>query len=171
MRPNTDLAVMILATFLLGTAIMPAAAATSDDACTYVTQAQVTAALGISMAAGTHVTPTFTRTCTWTPASPTPEVKAITLNLQAADTFDAGKKMMQQTVAMMKITKPNEPAPTITPVSGVGDDAYYLDMARAMSLIVKKGKGAFKIAIYGSMSTPKRQAAEKTLAQQVASQM
>jgi hypothetical protein len=73
-------------------------------------------------------------------------------------------------ITLMKAENKEE-APVITPVSGVGDEAFYLDMAKTMSLIVKRGNGAFKIVIYGGMPTPKRQSAEKTLALQVLSKM
>ena len=56
-----------------------------------------------------------------------------------------------------------EDAPVITPVSGVGDEAFYLDMAKTMSLIVKKGSGAFKIVIYGGLPTPRRVRVRKRL--------
>jgi hypothetical protein len=73
-------------------------------------------------------------------------------------------------ITLMKAENKEE-APVITPVSGVGDEAFYLDMAKTMSLTVKRGNGAFKIVIYGGMPTPKRQSAEKTLALQVLSKM
>lgn len=172
MRLTTYFAVFIVAIFAAAAA--PSAnAAQADDACLLVTQAQVTAALGISMAAGTHVTPTFLKTCTWTPSGgATKDVSAITVSLQAADAYEAGKKMLEQMTAMMMVKKDKDAPPTvITPVSGVGDDAYYLDMANTMSLIVKKGSAAFKIVIYGHMPTEKRQSAEKTLALQVLSKL
>ena len=47
-------------------AALPSIAQADTDACTVLTPAQVGAAVGVPVAAGTHVTPTFVKTCTWT---------------------------------------------------------------------------------------------------------
>ena len=174
MRSKTSLGAVIFAICIFAGTAPSAAAASSDDACELLTTAQVSAALGVSMGAGSHVTPTFLKTCTWAPAGgPTNDLKCVTLNLQTAEGYDAGEKMLQQVTAVMKARRDEDaPAPVITPISGVGDDAYYLDTANILSLIVKKGNGAFKIVIYGGgLPMAKRQSAEKTLAQQVLSKL
>jgi hypothetical protein len=167
-------AAIVVGLTMVGSAIAPSAgAAPPDDACLFVTQAQVRAAVGMAMGAGSHVTPTFLKTCTWTPATATEEVKAVTLNLQSADGYDGAKRLMEQTEAMMK-AKGGEGAASMTntSASGIGDDAYYSSVgSNITSLIFKKGKFAFKIAIYGSLPMEKRNAAEKTLALQVLSKL
>jgi hypothetical protein len=174
MLSKIGLAAIVVGLSTFGAAIVPpAVAAPPDDACLFVTQAQVSAAIGIAMGGGTHVTPTFLKTCTWTPANATEEVKAVTLNLQSADGYDGAKRLMEQTQAIMKAKGDKDAASmTNTSVSGVGDDAYYSYVGSSItSLIFKKGKFAFKIAIYGSLPAEKRKAAEKTLALEVISKL
>ncbi|MBS0396901.1 MAG: hypothetical protein JSR54_19935, partial [Proteobacteria bacterium] len=61
--------------------LAPLAAHAETDACTLATPAQVGAAVHVSVGAGTHVTPTFVKTCTWTPTANS-SVRAVTVNLQ-----------------------------------------------------------------------------------------
>ena len=155
------------------TTLATADAAPTNDACLLVTQAQVSAALGVAMGAGSHVTPTFLRTCTWNPSGNSGNgVGALTLYLQSADQYEAGKKMLEQMRTMAKVEKHgNSQPPTITPLSGLGDDAFYLDMANTVSLIAKKGNVQFKLVIYGDLPADKKKAAEKTLALEVVSKL
>jgi hypothetical protein len=136
-------------------------AAPTDDACSLLTQAQVSAASPVSVGPGTYVTPTFKRTCTWsTSGDDAKTVAAITLLLEDATAFDAGKRLG----AAKNVV--------ITAVSGVGDDAYYLAIASQVGLIVKKGSVTFKVTVYaGALSLEKKEAIEKTLAQLVASKL
>ena len=48
----------------------PVRAAEADDACVFLTTAQVSAAVGVAVSDGTYVTPTFKKTCTWTAHDP-----------------------------------------------------------------------------------------------------
>jgi hypothetical protein len=73
---------------------------------------------------------------------------------EGLDAFQGGKQVLRA---------------TIVPLTGVGDDAYYLAVREQVGLIVKKGSVAFKVAVYGQLPLEKRQAMEKTLAQQVGS--
>ena len=59
----------------------------------------------------------------------------------------------------------------ITPLTGVGDDAFYANFGgHVLSLNVKKGAVAFKLSIYGDMAA-QSMAAEKTLASLVVSRL
>ncbi|HQR51965.1 MAG TPA: hypothetical protein PLZ79_01750 [Burkholderiales bacterium] len=60
------------------------------DACTLLTPAQVGAAVGATVTEGTHTTPTYVKTCTWS-LSGHSDVKAVTLNLQTAAAYEGGK--------------------------------------------------------------------------------
>ena len=174
MRSKTCLGAALAAVFIaLATTLASAAAAPPNDACSLVTQAQVSAALGASMGAGSHVTPTFLRTCTWNPSGSSGNgVRALTLYIQSADQYEAGKQMLEQMKTMAKVEKHgNSQPPVITPLSGIGDDAFYLDMANTMSLIAKKGNVEFKFVIYGDLPGEKKKAAEKTLALEVVSKL
>jgi hypothetical protein len=136
-------------------------AAPTDDACSLLTAAQVGAAAAVSVGAGTYVTPTFKRTCTWTPSGDGAKtIASITLLLEAATAFDAGKRLG----AAKNVV--------ITPASGVGDDAYYLAIGTMVSLIVKKGDTTFKVSVYsGGLPLEKKESIEKVLALQVASKL
>ncbi len=174
MPSKTSLGAVIVVIFIAAAMTPSAIAAASDDACVILTPAQVSAALGVSMGAGSHVTPTVLKTCTWTPSSgPTKDLKFVTFTLQTVVSYEAGKKALEQAISVSKATNDEgAPAPVITPVSGIGDDAFYLDMANILSLIVKKGNGAFKIVIYGGgLPMAQRRSAEKTLADQVLSKL
>jgi len=133
--------------------MQPVCASAADDACAILTSAQVGAAVGVAVGEGTYVTPTFKKTCTWTVSDSASGIRAITLNLQDVDRF-AGGKGGANAIAM-------------TPVTGIGDDAYYLGAGSTEGLFVKKGQHAFKIAVYSTQPLEKKRAMEKALAQQV----
>ena len=150
------LSAVIAAIFIVGAAMAPSAnAAPPEDACSLLTQTQVSAALGASVGAGSYVTPTVKKTCTWTVAG---GAEYVTLMLEGLDAYQAGKVALTKTIV-------------VTSVSGIGDDAYYLAVGKNVGLIVKKGNVAFKIAVYGDLPIEKKQAMEKTLAQHVVSQL
>ncbi len=159
---KSKLAATVATVLLLAAINATPAFAAPTDACALLTQAQVTAAVGVPVGAGTHVNQTFTKTCTWTPANPG-EVKAVTLNLQTAQEYDGGKTKLEKVKPLM----PNPPK--TTSVSGLGDDAYFLEFPNISSLFVKKGESAFKLVIYGAMPAAKAEGAEKALASQVLS--
>lgn len=124
-------------------------AAPPTEACSVLTTAQVSSAVGSTVADGTYIMPTFKKTCTWNISTG----GSVTLQLQSLDFFNAGKGSMA--------------AAERTSTSGVGDEAYYLGMGPTTGLVVKKGNGAFKISVYSSnLSLDQRKAIEKALAQQ-----
>ena len=143
----------LAATAVAAAASLSPVAAAPTDACKLLTPVQVSAAAGVQVGAGTYVTPTFTRTCTWT-ASGT----IVTLYLQPPGLFDAGRSAMA-------------PGTTITPVAGVGADAYYRVMGSIIELMVRKGDASFKVTIYSKAPIDSRKAAERTLALRVASEL
>src|SRR5512135_923673 len=126
----------------LCTAALSSAARADTDACTVLTPAQVGAAVGVPVAAGAHVTPTFVKTCTWTPSGNS-EVRSVTLFLQTATSYDGGKQMAGQMAAAGK-------GATMTP-AGVGEDSYYFVVGDQVGLLAKKGSVAFKVAVYATL--------------------
>ena len=66
---------------------LPLLAHAETDACTLLTPVQVAAAVGGAMSDGTHVTPTFVKTCTWTPSGNS-KLGSVTLSLQTAAFYD-----------------------------------------------------------------------------------
>ena len=161
MDSRTIFVVGILVILLNCAATAPVAMA-DTDACTLVTQAQLSAALGVPMDAGKHTTPTYVKTCTWVPTGgATKSLKFVTLNLESANGFEGGKSLVTASKDVV-----------VTPASGIGDDAYYAVFGgKIVNLMVKKGNVSFKLAIYGSSDTDKAMAMEKTIAQGVVSKL
>ena len=93
MRSKASLAAFIVAVFMGGAATTPSSvAAPPADACLLLNQAQLSAALAVSMAAGSHTTPEHLKTCTWVPSGgPTQSLKFVTLDLRPADGFENAK--------------------------------------------------------------------------------
>ena len=146
----------IVAAFLF---VMPAVAfAASGEACTLLTDAQVTAALGVTVGPGTSIgLPT---SCQWSGKG---KIATLTANntiagKTALERFDTGKNS-------------NLPGITVEPVTGVGDDAYYVFYSgtnrAGLGLVVKKGKNAFEVRVYG-FDLEQAKPVAKTLAQTVA---
>ncbi len=152
----------------------PAAAAPPGDACALVTQEQVSSAIGVPVGAGSHVTPTFVKTCTWTPTGGNAKgVSAVTISLQPAESFAGAKSMLEQAKTMAD-AKGDRRAAQFTNASagGIGDDAFYTSMGTSYTaLLVKKGNSAFKVAIYGPLPVQDARAKEKELALAVLSKL
>jgi hypothetical protein len=129
----------------------------AGEACTLITQTQVSAALEVPVNAGTPIgSPS---TCQWTGKGrfATLTITQPLAGKSAVDRFNAGK-----TSTLPGIIK--------EPVSGVGDEAFYIyfgNTTRAMGLVVKKGSSAFEIRVYG-FDVDKAKSVAKTLSQTVA---
>ncbi|HKT34629.1 MAG TPA: hypothetical protein VJR03_07340 [Nitrospira sp.] len=129
----------------------------AEEACTLLTQAQVSAALEVQVGAGTPIG--RPSACQW---SGNGRTATLTITQPRGgkspiDSFNAGKTSTM-------------PGITIEPVTGVGDDAYYIyfsNTTRALGLVVKKGSSAFEIRIYG-FDIDKAKSFAKTLCQTVA---
>jgi hypothetical protein len=156
MRSLKQFASLLIAVSITGAALVAAAsAAPAGDACALLTPAQVGAALGAPVGAGSYITPTSKRTCTWN--STTSDGGYVTLMLQDVGGFEGGKQLGQTASKDLSVTT----------IRGVGDDAYYLALGGQVGLIVKKGNVAFKVAVYAHVSIESKEAKEQTLAQQV----
>ena len=142
--------------------LAPLAAHAETDACTLATAAQVSAAINGAVGAGTHVTPTFVATCTWTPTVSS-NVRAVTVNLQTVEFYDGAKHTAIMTTAA-------SPAAKIKPAS-VGDDGYYAIMGEMATLFFKKGSSSVKVAVYAKMTVDEIEAMELAIAKQVAAKL
>jgi hypothetical protein len=140
------------AIILCGTSVH-ANAQSSSDACSLLTQAKVSAAVGAQVSAGAYMTPSFKTTCTWTATG-----KIVTLMTEGVDVFQSGKT-------------PISPAMQIVPATGIGDDAYYVVTGTLVSLVTKKGSAAFKISIYAKLPLNTLEQMESGMAQQAASEL
>jgi hypothetical protein len=153
MRSNLTISAIAGAICILGAGSSPSASgAPADDACSLLTQAQVSAVLGISVEPGQRVIPNSPKMCGWAgPGGPTIDGKKVTLTISTPEKFDRGKTPFQG------ITK--------TPVSGIGDDAYYVTAGGfGTTLNVKKGSASFSISV-GGFPIDQVKAKEKILAQ------
>jgi hypothetical protein len=130
----------------------------AGEACTLLTQIQVGAALEVPVDAGTPIG--RPSACQWTGKGrfATLTITQPLAGKSAIDRFNAGKASTL-------------PGITTEPVSGVGDEAYYVyfsNTTRAgLGLVVKKGSSAFEIRIYG-FDIDKAKLVAKTLCQTVA---
>lgn len=137
------------------------ALAAPGDACTLLTDMQVSTALGVTVGAGSPIgSPT---SCQWAGKG---KIATLTANntiagKSAFDRFDAGKTS-------------NLPGITVEPISGVGDDAYYVYYSgttrSGLGLVVKKGRSAFEVRVYG-FEIDQAKTIAKTLAQNVAGRL
>ncbi len=150
MRSSTGLGILILA-FVISASAAPAIAAPSD-ACALLTTQQIATATGIAMGVGTHVTPTFVKTCTWVSSGDNPHEIA-TLSFQDPQAFSAGRIPMVKSI-------------TVAPASGIGDGAYYVVVGNLVTLMVKKGNVVLKAALYAEIPLDKIKTIEKAMALQ-----
>jgi hypothetical protein len=160
MSLKTVVGVVLAAIVILASAAAPSAkAAPPDDACALLTTAQVSAAARVPMKDGQYVTPAKKETCTWSATKPAEKsTKIVTLFLEGLNIFQAGKT-------------PHLNSVIVTPVSGLGDEAYYVTISTNVVLHVKKGNATFRVSVYADLPNEAKQAMEKTLAQQVLSKL
>jgi hypothetical protein len=152
--PGFMLTVSLGAVLALGVAA-PRANAAPGDACSLITPAQIKSAIGAEVSAGAAGS---AKLCQWNASlAPGATVNFVTLVLQDSKFFDGGKSV---------------PSPAIvTPLTGVGDDAYYVAVRDQVGLVVKKGSSAFKVTVYAKLPADKKEAMEKLLATQIATQL
>jgi hypothetical protein len=165
MPSKTASAAFIFAVLILVAAASPAAmAAPPADACSLLTQAQVSAAVGVNVGAGSHMTPTYLKMCVWSPpGGANKDLQNVTLSLESASAYQSAKAMLQA-VANSSQNQHNKTPITMTAASGLGDDALYSSMGNYSKLIVKKGDVVFQLVIYSAAPFAKKQAMERALA-------
>ena len=163
MRSQTKLGIILGAVLSVFAGSSVHAAQPPHDACSLLTQTQISSILGIPVNAGVHPAgdvPNSQLNCQWSPSAPdASNSKRVTIdifeaveNRSPADRFENAKKEVRG------VTK--------TPVSGVGDEAFYSESRVNTILYVKKGSFVFQIIVAG-FPTEQNKAMEKTLAQAV----
>ena len=167
MHSKNTLGAIIAAIFIIVAAAAPSAvAAPPSDACPLLTPAEISAVVGVSVGAGAHMTPTYLKSCTWSPpGGATKDFTTLVLALEPAASYQSAKAMLQAVASQGK------GGITITPASGIGDDAIYSSVANYTKLIVKKGDVVFQLVIYGSFPLEKKRDMEKALASKVISKL
>jgi hypothetical protein len=136
----------IVACICVSATLASRTAAAQAAPCSLLTSAQVTAAVGVSVGAAQSIAGTG---CQWS----APHM-LVTVSLWDGNKWD---KMKAPVTGMNR-----------TPVSGLGDDAFYTTMGSASSkqfvtLSIKKGSTAYLIKVYGP-SISEQMSMEKTLA-------
>jgi hypothetical protein len=158
--PRLALAVALPLIFALGVAA-PRSQAAPGDACSLLTPAQIKSATGADVTAGVAGS---AKLCQWNASmAPTATVNFVTLVLQDPKFFESGKNMPAPANVPVRAI--------VTPVAGIGDDAYYVAVRDKVGLVVKKGSSAFKVAVYAKLPNEQKEAMEKSLATQIASQL
>ena len=136
------------------------AIAAGRDACSFLSQNRISAILGIAIDAGRNIGPS-SALCGWgEPNDPSHSGRHVLLTIYRAvgkispvERFENGKMPIQG------IEK--------TPVSAMGDDAYYIDTPGfGVGLNVKKGNFAFQVKVFG-FSPDMTKTLENSLAQEV----
>ena len=137
-------------------------AAPPSDPCSLLTQAQVSAALGVSVEAAQYVVPTL---CQWTAPNQPNSIngKKVVLTFSNERAWGYAKTPVVSSVKTM-------------PTSGTCDDAVYTTIkgvtpGLGTALYVKKGNSYFVIQVYGFPDENKAMAMEKTLATQACAKL
>src|SRR6476660_691781 len=142
---------------LVGGILVSCTAFAAGEACLLIAETQVSAALEVPVEPGTPIS--SPSTCQWIGKG---RFATLTMMQPLAgkspiDRFNAGKTS-------------KVPGITVEPVSGVGDEAFYVYFSgttRALGLVVRKGSAAFEIRVYG-FEIDKAKSVAKTLCQTVA---
>jgi hypothetical protein len=164
MRSQSGLAVICGMVIALQGSPADAAGREGADACSLVSQTTVSTVLGVALDAGRHIGP-GSALCGWgEPNDPNHSGRHVLLTIYRAvgklspvERFENGKTPIRG------IEK--------TPVSGIGDEAYYIDTPGfGLGLNVKKGNFAFQVKVFG-FSPDLIKKFEKALAQSVLSRL
>jgi hypothetical protein len=150
----------IVAVFVLGVVTASSAASAPHiDACSMLTQVQVSTVLGVDVQAGQHIVPSATNLCGWAPpGGPSINGKKVVLDFKTTQAFEIGKTPIK--------------GMTKTPVSGIGDDAYHATaQGLGTNLSVRKGDVAFNIALHGDFPIEQIKDKEKDLALKILSRL
>ena len=123
---------------------LPLTARAAKDPCKLLTPAEISGVLGGAFGAGA---PIGTTGCSWTNEKPH---MIVTVSLWPPTEWDR--------------IKANPLGGKITPVSGLGEDAFYASIAQYSVLYVKKGGTVYLFKVYGVKDETKQMSAEKTFA-------
>lgn len=109
-------------------------AAPVTDACEVLTPAEVGGVLGVSIDPGKHIPASSKVMCAWT---------------QTGQTGEVGTKLMLHfaTQPYFQKEKAASGSVTVTPVNGIGDEAFYVTSEFGTSLFVRKGDTAIDFTI------------------------
>jgi len=150
---SVSVLVPVVVSVLVASGLRAAGAQAPSNPCAQITAAQVSAALGETVAAGQQA---GTKTCSWSADKPTHQV--VSLMYSPPGDWNTRK------------TRPM-PGATKESVSGVGDEAFAETAANFTTLYVKKGSTIFMVRVYGVPDVGRQLAIEKPMAQMVAAKV
>jgi hypothetical protein len=104
------------------------------------------------------------------PGGPTKDFTNVLLSLEPAASYESAKAMLQAVANSHGNNQQKNPI-TMTPVSGIGDDALFSSTGNYTKLIVKKSEVVFQIVIYSTSPIEKKRDQEKALASKVLSKL
>jgi hypothetical protein len=138
-----------------GLRVAHAAPPAPADVCSLLTTAQINTVLGVTVGAGT---PAGSADCQWSPPGAGFGGKRVLLEVLGS---------MGRLTPVDRFNTVKTPVPKVvkTPVSGLGDDAVYVETG-GVALYVKKGTVVFQIRVAG-FPVEAGKAKEKALAQDV----
>jgi len=145
--------VPVVMSVLVASGLRGAEAQAPSDPCAQVTAAEVSTALGETVAAGQQA---GTKTCSWSANKPTHQI--VSLMYSPPGDWDTRKTRLM-------------PGVTKAAVGGVGDEAFALTAANFTTLYVKKGSMVFMVRVYGVPDPGRQLAIEKPIAQTVAAKI
>jgi hypothetical protein len=150
--PSSRLVALVLATCLTVVCGVARAAAAPTDPCSLLSQAQVSAALGVSVGAGKATG----KICRWAgPAGQPGRSPALVLTMQDAKAFEFAKAP-SKSATLVKTSAP-----------GIGDDAVINTVGVVTAtLTVKKGDTYFELLVY-VFPVDETRTKETTLAKEV----
>ena len=149
-RTAVAVRVPVIVSVLVAGGLHAAAGQAPSNPCGQLTPAEVSAALGETVAAGKQA---GTKTCSWSAEKPTHQVVSLMYS-------PPGDWTRRKTRPMPGVTK--------TDVSGIGDEAFAETAANFTTLYVKKGSTEFMVRVYGVPDPGRQLAIEKPIAQRVA---
>jgi hypothetical protein len=150
---SVSVLVPVVAFLLIASGPRATGAQAPRDPCAQVTAAQVSAALGETVAAGQQA---GTKTCSWSANKPTHQIVSLMFS-------PPGDWNTRKTRLMPGVTKAS--------VSGVGDEAFAETAANFTTLYVKKGSTIFMVRVYGVPDVGRQLAIERPIAQTVAAKV
>jgi hypothetical protein len=150
---SVSVLVPVVMSVLVASGLRAAGAQAPSDPCAQVTAAEVSTALGETVAAGQQA---GTKTCSWSANKPTHQV----VSLMYSPPGDWNTRKTRQMPGVTKAT-----------VSSVGDEAFALTAANFTTLYVKKGSTVFMVRVYGVPDPGHQLAIEKPIAQAVAAKV
>ena len=150
---SVSVLVPVIVFVLVASGLRAAGAQVPSNPCAQVTAAQVSAALGETVAAGQQA---GTKTCSWSANKPTHQIVSLMYS-------PPGDWNTRKTRPMLGVTKAS--------VSGVGDEAFAETAANYTTLYVKKGSTTFMVRVYGVPDLGRQLAIEKPIAQKVAAKV